>query len=202
MTIETRISEMEERFKRFRIEGAGMTLEGSVFHGYACNCPTCPEDDPNSECGGGPTPPTDTCPADEGDVNVLLAGIVNNGCVSFPSFGSFTVNGDPNGSYVLVNDSPGHWTVELTGVFTLDRYASDVSCTSFIRTDDMSLFVTVLCQKDTGINGIDVSSFLKVGTSTFCNVFHSFSSDVGQRSFTNDFPLDGFFDFGTATIST
>lgn len=139
------------------------------------------------------------CPSDSDSLNVLFDGIINNGCVSFPSFGSFRVNGDPNGSYILTNDAPGHWVVEIPGVFTLDRYSSDVDCTGFIRTDDESLFIAVTCHAD---SGIEVSSWIGPDfSSPFCSVFLVSDPDPSTRFFTNPVFLDGFFGSGTATIT-
>ncbi len=71
------------------MSSADMTIEGSIRHGYACNCPTCPEDDPNSECGGGPVTPTGACCFDDGTCSVTTQTI----CES--SGGSYQGDGTP-----------------------------------------------------------------------------------------------------------
>ncbi len=135
------------------------------------------------------------CPSDSDSLNVVLDGIVNHGCFS-TGFSSFIVNGDPNTSYTLPNVGAGYWQVEIMGVFTRESFGS-LDCSGPFGSDDMNLFIQVLC----GSGSISINAFLQVGVSTFCFVFQASSSNVGQRIFNNDFPLDGIFDFGTATIS-
>lgn len=175
------------------IEETEQTLDTSRF-GFEFG----PIPESESEPGSGGGPPTCACPLDTDTLSVVFDGIVNHGCVSFPGFGSFIVNGDPNTSYTLINDSPGHWQVEIDGIFTLDEYASGVDCTSFLGSESLKLFVVVACP---GELGIVVSAYLVRGISVFCAVFHASDASPCATSFTNDFPLDGFFDFGTATLS-
>lgn len=68
------IRKLEERFSRFRImSSADMTIEGSLRHGYAVNCPICEENDPN-QCGGGIAPTVGACCLPDGTCEEVTPG--------------------------------------------------------------------------------------------------------------------------------
>jgi hypothetical protein len=138
-----RLSDLEIRFRKFKMVGTGDVLVGgSLKSGFAVNI--------NRPPPPPPPPPPGGCPPDGSPITIVFSGVSINCLCTNPGGGSSGLIADDvsvNGSFVLTSFGGGMWQTTSAGIVQFYNY-SDSRCTVYTGSTFPVGAITAICSGD------------------------------------------------------